>query len=187
VHEFWRRDVEPGYPSLKLEETEAVKLEPFIPGRRTQRRKSEGLAVVDFTVFDDASDRYDPAFYIEMKSGPGSIGEMSEFQLDLNDSNDVATVCNNSGIPAYIFHVQVREEYAPPTRHSVATGMWWTDCFKLHEHLLTIKPRRGEEDKRAGYYSPQAFATMESFLGELSGRRYVRLRKRLQKESLPLR
>jgi len=187
VHEFWKRHVAPEFPALTLEETEVVKLEPFVPGRRTQRTKSGTLSVVDFAVFDDTSGGHEPVFYIEMKSGPGSIGEMSEFQLDVNDSNDVATVCNNSGIPAYIFHVQVREEYAPPTRHSVAAGMWWTDCFALHEHLRTIKARRGEEDKSAGYYSPQAFRTIGSFRNELSSRGYITLQKRLKKETLPLR
>jgi hypothetical protein len=187
VHDFWSRVVKPEFPGLKLEETEVVKLAPFIPGRRTKRVKSETLAVVDFAVFDDSTGHQEPVFYIEMKSGPGSIDEMSEFQLDINDSNDVATVCNKSGIPAYIIHVQVREEYAPPTRHSVATGMWWTDCFALQEHLLSIKPRRGEEDKSAGYYSPQAFRTMESFKDELSTHRYIRLQERLKSEALPLR
>jgi len=77
--------------------------------------------------------------------------------------------------------------YAPPTRHSVAAGMWWTDCFTLHEHLRTIRARRGEEDKSAGYYSPQAFRTIGSFRNELFTRGYVTLQKRLKKQTLPLR
>jgi hypothetical protein len=45
VHDFWDRDVKPEFPGLKLEETEVVKLEPFVPGRRTKRAKSETLTV----------------------------------------------------------------------------------------------------------------------------------------------
>jgi len=136
-------------------------------------------------VFDVALHDNPLAFHIEMKAGPASIDNMKQFQLDINDSNDVATVCNNSGIPAYIFHVQVGDDHAPPTRHAVARGMWWTDCFTLQEHLQGVKARRGEEDKQAGYYSPGAFRGMDDFLVELQSRGYLALRERLEKEPLP--
>lgn len=187
VHNFWTTQIVRDFPNLRLEETEIVRLEPFIPGRRTQRRKSESVTFLDFAAFDVGLDDNPLAFHIEMKAGPGSIENMKQFQLDINDSNDVATVCNNSGIPAYIFHVQVGEEHAPPTRHSVARGMWWTDCFRLQEHLQNVKPRRGEEDKHAGYYCPGAFRVMDDFLEELRNRGYLALRERLAREPLPTR
>jgi hypothetical protein len=187
VHEFWKTRVNPTFPSLRLVETEVVQLEPFVPGRRNQNKKAEALRVLDFAVYDDSVNSDVPAFHIEMKTGPGSIDEMDEFQLDVNDSNDIARVCSSSAVPAYIFHVQVAEEYAPPTRHSVAVGMWWTDCFRLGENLRNIRPRRGEEDKNAGYYSAKAFLPMEDFLTELRDRRYLTLRDMLANQPLPIR
>jgi hypothetical protein len=187
IEEFWTGAVGPKFPGLRLVETDVVQLEPFVPGARNQVKKAAATTSLDFAVFDDVVGGGAPVFHVEMKAGPGAIDKMKEFQLDINDSNDVATVCNGTGLPAYIFHVQVREEYEPPTRHSVGVNLWWTDCFRLGEHLKSIKKRRGEEDKNAGYYSPHAFRPMGEFLQELQRRGYVELRRRLADTRLPTR
>lgn len=186
VHEYWISTVRPILPQLRLEETDVVGLEPFIPGKRSQRTKALNVKTLDFAVFDDFTDPTVPAFYIELKAGPGSIDEMKEFQLDLNDSNDIANVCNASGVPAYIFHAQITDEYLPPTRRSVARALWWTDCYTLGENLIKVAKRRGE-DKYAAYYRPAAFSGIDSFTQVLNRKGYRELRKRLAAEPLPIR
>lgn len=114
-------------------------------------------------------------FCIELKAGPASINEMSEFQLDVNDFNDIANGCNGCGLPACVFHVQINDEYLPPTRRSVARNLWWT----------AVRQRRGE-DKRAGYYKPSAFRTREEFAEELRTGGYAGLTERLRANRISL-
>jgi hypothetical protein len=110
---------------------------------------------------------------------------MREFQLDINDSDDIIGAANNTGLPVYVFHVQTAFEYEPPTRSSVVRGIWWTDIFTLIEHRLAVRARRGE-DKDAGYYSPSAFKTINTFLQELEEKKYISLKARLKKTPLLL-
>ena len=186
VHNFWESKVRPVLPRLRLDETDTVRLEPFTPGRRSQRTKAATVKTLDFSVLDDSINSETPAFFIELKAGPGSIEEMKEFQLDLNDSNDIANVCNASGVPAYIFHAQVVDEYLPPTRRSIAKGLWWSDCFTLGENLIKVAARRGE-DKYAGYYRPTAFSPIATFVDALKKKSYKQLRNRLASQPLPIR
>ena len=41
-----------------------------------------------------------PIFHVELKTGPGAIDTMKEFQLDVNDSNDIAGAVNHTRLPA---------------------------------------------------------------------------------------
>jgi len=61
--------------------------------------------------------------------------------------------------------------------------MWWTDIFTLLENRRAIRSRRGE-DKQAGYYSPSAFLSIDSFRRELQDEHYAILRERLAREPL---
>ena len=151
VHDFWAREIAPQFPDLELEELDEVKLEPFIPGKRSARTKGKVVQALDYRVGRRNGEVIDPLFCIELKAGPASIDEMSEFQLDVNDFNDIANGCNGCGLPAYVFHVQINDDYLPPTRRSVAKDLWWTDVWTLDEARKAIRQRRGE-DKRAGYY-----------------------------------
>jgi hypothetical protein len=92
------------FPTLKLEETDPVRLSPYAykRGDETKRQKAASLSALDFRV----SEHGRPLFHIEQKTGPGSIDDMTEFQLDLNDLNDIVGVVNGTGLPAYIIHVQ---------------------------------------------------------------------------------
>jgi hypothetical protein len=99
---------------------------------------------------------------------------MSEFQLDINDSNDIIGVVNKTHLPAYVFHVQLDHEYRPPTRRTVAAGIWFTDIVTLLDNRIAVRRRRGEQ-KDAGYYRPEAFRPIEEFPGRLAERQYEQL------------
>ena len=143
------------------------------------------MTELDFLVREEAGGRTTPLFHVELKAGPGAIDEMTEFQLDINDSNDIIGVANNTNLPVYIFHIKLDHQYAPPTRATVTSGIWWTDIFTLLEKRLAVRSRRGEE-KEAGYYDPAAFKPFDEFIGELEGRRYEELRGRLLDHPLTL-
>jgi hypothetical protein len=113
------------------------------------------------------------------------MDEMKEFQLDINDSDDIIGAANNTGLPAYIFHVQTAFVYNPPTRLSVARNIWWTDIATLLDHRRAVRARRGEE-KNAGYYSPAAFKDIDLFVEELRAKRYLKLQASLKQSPLTL-
>lgn len=120
-------------------------------------------------------------FFIELKTGPSPLtgtGALAEFQLDVNDYNDIATVMRKTGLPVYVFHAQVVDEYCLPTRRSVGKGLWWTDIFSLRSALKKVAKRRGE-DKFAGYYRPNVFRPIATFEQELVQKGYNRLRETL--------
>jgi len=183
IHETWRTIVQPSFPNLQLEEIDIVQIEPFIPGKRAAASKK---SAVDFLVRNTALEGSPLVFFIELKTGPSSLlGEsgMREFQLDVNDYNDIVTVMREKERPAYVFHAQVTEEYVLPTRRSVGRAVWWTDIFTLRSNLKQVRQRRGE-DKDAGYYYPEAFRPIETFLAELESAGYERLAEKLKREGI---
>jgi len=182
VHNYWGEQCAGRFPLLELLETDPVYLAPYHRGGKTKRQGAETLDALDFRV-GRIGGTGKPLFHIELKAGPGSIEQMNEFQLDINDSNDIVGVANKTGLPVYIFHVELRHVYAAATRATTAGGMWWTDIFTLLEHRRAVRPRRGE-DKQAGYYSPSAFKSIDSFRQELQDKHYAILRKRLAREPL---
>ena len=183
VKDYWRKEVVPKFSGLCLIEKEAVSLSPYARKAKSKRQAATTLTTLDFVVKNRRLKRKKLLFHIELKSGPGSIEEMHEFQLDINDSNDIIGAANNTCLPVYIFHVQTEFKYKPPTRASVARRIWWTDIFKLLNKRLAVRARRGE-DKRAGYYSPSAFQTMDTFPEELRTKRYRKLQRRLGRRRL---
>jgi len=185
VHAFWEHEVKPQFPDLELEELDEVKLEPFVPGRRSAKTKGEVVQALDYRVVRRHDAGAEPLFCIELKAGPASIEEMSEFQLDVNDFNDIANGCNRCGLPAYVFHVQINDEYMPPTRRSVARDLWWTDVWTLDGARKAVRQRRGE-DKRAAYYKPSAFKERAGFLEELRNGGYTTLTDRLREAGIAL-
>jgi len=180
VRKYWNDEFAEQFPDLTLVETDPVRLLPYQRGAKTKRQAAETLDALAFRV-ERAPGQ--PIFHIELKSGPGSIEQMTEFQLDINDSNDIIGVANKTGLPAYIFHVQLRHVYEVPTRATVAGDMWWTDIFTLLKNRKATRQRRGE-DKKAGYYLPSAFQPIDTFRRELEMENYNTLRKRLAKKPL---
>lgn len=183
VHDYWRKKIASEFPHIFLVEKEAVSLSPYSRKAKSKREAAESLTELDFVVKNRRLKNQKLLFHIELKSGPGAVDEMREFQLDINDSNDIVGAANNTGLPVYIFHVQTEFKYDPPTRASVARKIWWTDISKLLKHRLSVRTRRGE-DKKAGYYSPMAFQTMDTFPEELRSKRYRKLQRRLSRRPL---
>jgi hypothetical protein len=182
VHNYWDDRCRARFPHLALVETDPVHLAPYQRGGRTKRQAAETLDALDFRVERTREPR-EPLFHIELKTGPGSIEAMHEFQLDINDSNDIVGVANKTRLPVYIFHVELRNVYAGATRATTAGGMWWTDIFTLLKNRLAVRQRRGE-DKKAGYYSPSAFKPIDTFCQELQDEHYTILRRRLARKRL---
>lgn len=171
VLRFWAASVQPHAPAWQIEETDPVYLSPFARKARTKRQESAVITKADFL----ASERVDgvrvPRFHIELKAGPGAIGDMSEFQLDVNDFNDIVGPALNTGLPIYVFHVQLALEYLLPTRRAAAVGLWWTDLRALSQRLKRRATRR-DEAKAAVYFEPDAFRPKDEFLAQVLERRY---------------
>jgi hypothetical protein len=178
IHDYWRTEIEARYPTFRLQESEEVRLSPYARQTKTKKQAAATLGVLDFLVTEARGARAVPIFHVEQKSGPSSIEGMSEFQLDVNDSNDIAGVVNLTKLPAYIFHVQLTFEYHPPTRRTVANGLWWTDVLALEANRKSVKARRGE-DKLAGYYKTGAFRPIATFHEELATRRFEELARKI--------
>jgi hypothetical protein len=183
VRSFWETQIQANWPELELSESDVVQIEPFVPGKRSQKAKAITVESLDFLARRRREASYEGLFHIEMKTGPSSISEMRKFQLDVNDFNDIKTVVIKTGLPAYVFHVQVVEEYRLPTKRSVAKGMWWADIISLRSNLKAVRPRRGE-DKDAGYYQPSVFQPTEKFVEEIREKRYEILAEKIRREGL---
>ena len=159
---WWSKSIEPQFAGLTLIETEPVRLTPYVRNPVTKLQSASELSILDFLVSNTSKAPAATLFHIEQKTGPGSIDEMSEFQLDVNDFNDIAGATNKTGRPSYIIHVQATYDYLMPTRRTIIKGMWWTDIFTLKENEKRISNRR-DEDERAIYYKPAAFKPIETF------------------------
>lgn len=181
VHDFWRRTLQPRLPGLRMEETEPMVLEPYAKRTVTKKEAAKGLMLLDFRV----SDQNESLFHVELKSGPASIDTMPEFQLDVNDYDDIIGASVNTGLPSYVFHVQLQLEYRPPTRGTRAVGIWWTDFYRLRKSLKAVRQRRGE-DKSAGYFDTQAFEPIETFVAEVQRAGYRDLAEHLSRDDLGL-
>jgi hypothetical protein len=166
-------------------ETEVPYLSSYSRKAKTKKLAAAELAFLDFVVEEQDADVYKALFHIELKAGPGSVDEMGEFQLDINDSNDIIGAVVKTGLPAYIVHVQLDHEYRPPTRRTVPKGLWFTDIFALLENRLSVKVRRGE-DKQAGYYRPSAFCPIGEFMDVLKTRHYEGLTKLVADHTLKM-
>lgn len=185
VHEWWAKTMKPRFPKLNLEETEPVYLSPYVRGGMTKLQAAVGLSVLDFLVSDNSTNPPTPLFHIEQKTGPGSIDNMSVFQLDVNDFNDIAGAVNKTELPSYIVHVQAGREFDFPTSKTVVQGMWWTDVFLLQENQKHVGARRNG-DKDAISYKPEAFKSIDSFPGEIANRGFEKLTAKLRRKKLRL-
>ena len=185
IRGYWNEEVLPRFPDLELQETEELQLKPFVRQAKTKREASKSLAALDFRVSRSQPPNSSPLFHIEQKSGPGAIEEMKEFQLDVNDYEDVVGACLYTGYPAYIFHVQLTQEYESGTRRVVSRGIWYTDILRLRQELKRIAARRGE-DKQAAYFRPSAFQPLKSFASELESERYLQLANEVKSSDLSL-
>lgn len=170
VHEMWNRAIAPHHPRLQLLETEAVEVRGYARKATTKLQSSKTLNTLDFLVSEDDK----PLFHIELKSGPMSVLDMTEFQLDVNDFDDIIGATCFTRLPTYIIHVEVGVRYAPPTCRVVALSAWWTDFHRLRAGLASVKKRRNE-DKDAGYFRRDAFEPIDTFPAEIDRRGFETL------------
>jgi len=119
-------------------------------------------------------------FGIEMKSGKGSPRKMSEFQLDVSDCKDIMGWVKPLRIPAFLFHIQARDEYDPPTSRKIATDGWYMDVYEMQKSFKTIR-QRPRENRPAAYYDKKAFHPLENFLGEGFMRDLGKMKAKLKK------
>ncbi len=182
VHELWDDVISAAAPELHLEELDLVQIEPYVRKKFASATKAATLKNLDFRVME--GDANTPIFHIEEKTGPGSIDEINEFQLDHNDCRDITTVCNRTRLPAYVFHVQVVEEYRLPSRISRALGLWWTDVFELRDAFIRTAQRR-DEPKPAAYFRTSCFKPFDDFVDEMRDGRFRALAIRLKREGCP--
>lgn len=175
VQDYWGTTVQPELPTLRLIETDQTQVRPYARSKLTKK-----LAAAELTTLDFLAEEANPVFHIELKSGPGAIDQMREFQLDINDSNDIIGVVNNTSLPAYIFHVQLRSLFQAPTRRTQAVNIWWTDLPTFLASRRKIAQRRGE-DKQAGYYDPRCFRPIDQFLDELRAKGYEAMTEELRR------
>lgn len=178
LRSYWIEHVVPVAPHFELTETDEVVLAPYRVGGKTKRAAAEELEDSDFLVSELTSDGPMPRFHIELKAGPGSIETMREFQLDVNDFNDIVGVTRNNGRPVYVFHVQLDSQYLPPTRRTLHAGLWWSDIYTMREHTKRVARRR-DESKQAVYFNTAAFQPVETFLPEVTERRFETLARRV--------
>jgi hypothetical protein len=173
IRHYWATMVQTELPLLELRETEEIRLEPYTHQSKTKKEAAKSLTVLDFLVSrrDPKLLVSTPLFHVEQKAGPGSIEEMKEFQLDVNDFDDILAAAQNTGLPAYVFHVQLGLEFVKATRRVVTHRIWWTDILRLKGAFKSVKGRRGE-DKQAAYFKPEAFQPIDLFLSELRQERY---------------
>ena len=185
VRAWWKKDIANQFPHLELVETEAVYLSPYKRAAQTKLQGAATIRILDFQVIDTSKKPMKLLFHIEQKAGPASISEMKEFQLDVNDYNDIAGAMNVTLTPAYVVHVQAGRQYALPTNRTVAQGLWWTDMYTLKRNQKRVATRRGS-DKKAIYFKPSAFRSIGTFSNELAKKSYLAMARRIKSKKLRL-
>ena len=177
IVEYWRDNIQTAYPYLVLEQNDKSALRP--------RRKGDvsGQGPLDFLVRDANTGNL--ILGIENKTGRSSIRDMRSFQLDLSDCDSIAHHVEQLGVPAYVIHAQVLEEWDPPTMRFKAMGLWWSDIYRMAESFRSTQMRK-DERRGAAHFSKRAFDDMSTFRDSLMGLSgELRLVERFALEGLP--
>jgi hypothetical protein len=148
--------------SIKFQRTDPVSRMSFEEHQRWKQSPHESKP--DFTGVELSTDS--KTFAIEMKTGRSSIAKMSAFQLDVSDCDDILSFVRELGIPSYVFHVQVVEEYLPPTFRKVALNAWWASVFDMEAAFKEVRMRQREQ-RPAAFFKKTAFRTLDRFLVHL--------------------
>jgi hypothetical protein len=144
---------------IRLDLTDPVKLMSFEAHKRWKEKKEFNP---DFTAYRGSS--RDPVFGVEMKTGRNAVADMSIFQLDVSDCDDILGWVEPLRIPAFLFHIQVTEEFRPPTSRRIARGGWYMDVFEMEQNFRRTR-QRPRENRPAAYFDRRGFHTLEIFLG----------------------
>lgn len=111
--------------------------------------------------------------------------DMSAFQLDISDCDSILNHVKSLGVPAYVIHAQVLEEWKPPTVGFKTMGLWWSDIYQMAEHFRDVRTRR-DERRGAAYFRKKAFQSMETFAEALfTADGTLALPLRFEREGLP--
>jgi hypothetical protein len=148
-------------------------------GRRREKAERLDLLATDRTTGE-------PLFWTEVKTGPGSATQMSAFQLDCSDCDDITNTMETSGLPAILVHCQIAKVPQPPTMRLVGNDAWWTDIFDFAEAFRQTAPRRGNERKLAAYFSISCFRPMGDLVGYLVNKQYRSDLARLRRDGVPV-
>ncbi|MGA8855576.1 MAG: hypothetical protein WB643_00255 [Candidatus Bathyarchaeia archaeon] len=161
---------------IELKRTDPVRLMSFEEHQKW--KESAHVSNPDFTGVRTETDR--KVFAVEMKTGRSSIKKMSAFQLDVSDCDDILSFVKSLRVPSYVFHVQVVEEFQPPTFRKVAINGWWASVFDM-EKAFTETRTRQREQRPAAYFKRTAFKPLDEFAGHLRSEQYDEINKKLQK------
>jgi hypothetical protein len=160
--------------------------DPIIIQATARRGRSRELATkLDFEALD--KENASRVFWIELKTGPGAIGEdMAEFQLDCSDCDDIMNVVNTSGLPALLAHCQVAKHPEPPTMRITGIKLWWTDLESFAKSFKDVRARRGNERKQAAYFETDCFRELDELANFLEGGWLERATKATSKQGCPI-
>jgi hypothetical protein len=174
VLNWWNENI----PEIKLEVTDPITLSSYVRGRKEVKRPARP----DFTGFSTQGTKI---LLIEIKTGRNAINEMSSFQLDLSDCDDILEFVKGELVATYVLHVQVVQEFSPPTSYFRPIGLWWTDIFKMEKNFQKVTKRRIDRGKLAAHYDVGCFEDITSFIREVRERRYEILTEKLRKGEIP--
>jgi len=155
----WWNEVRQRY---NLDDIELKVEDPVVPMSYIEHRryKKQSKPKPDFVAVKGNQ----PLFVIEMKTGRGSINEMSRFQLDISDCDDILGFLQQPQYhaPTFLFHVQVLEDYKPPTIKYVGVNAWWASLYELEKNVMEVK-MRPRERRLAVYYRKNVFRPIIEF------------------------
>ncbi len=164
---FWLQN------KLKNRKWKDVKLVVLDPAtlRKYKQAKKVQFSDPDFIAINKSGKKL---FFIEMKTGRNSIKDMSQFQLDKSDCDDIIAGAKKFKIPSYLFHVMVREEYHAPTCKHVALGAWWINTFDMLKAFKGVK-MRDREKRIAAYFNKRSFNELGQFFMHLNSVEFNKL------------
>jgi hypothetical protein len=177
ILDFWKKEVN---KHTKWRGTKLKVLDPASLRKYTQGKKTS-FSDPDFINIDN---KENPLFFIEMKTGRNSIKDMSQFQLDTSDCDDIMAGAKKYKIPSYLFHLMVREEYKPPTFKHVALGAWWVNTFDMIDAFKNIR-MRDKERRNAAFFSRKMFKPIGEFFDHLNNPEFEILTKK-SKDEIPV-
>lgn len=148
------------------------------------RRRREPASHLDYLIVKQPSG--ERVAWVEMKTGRSALSEMQTFQLDCSDCDDIINTVRQSGLPAYVCHVKITQQFLPPTSGFRGTAVWWTDLYSLAEHFLkTQMRRRWDGGKTAAHFAPDCFQPLDALFAALKECHAAHLAKRLATEGTP--
>jgi len=177
LSEWWNRSSQSDniLKKIELRRTDPVRLMSFEEHQKWRASPHESNP--DFTAI--LSSTNEKLFAIEMKTGRSSIKRMSAFQLDVSDCDDILSFVKELKIPSYLFHVQVVEQYSPPTFRKVAVNAWWISVIDMETAFREVRIRQREQ-RPAAYYRKTAFKPLESFMTHVKSSEFESMRKALE-------